>query len=228
MIRCLTVALLVCFAATSADTLESVEKTLIKKYASYQSLSATISMKMQMGPGVSGTGKGKMEYLKHDGHEKMRSELTMTMDFGAQKMVTTALNIDDGISAYTISEMMGQKRVIRTDRSKMTGRAGGTVFFADLRKKNSLKLLPEAKVDGVSCFAIEATPINPHPNLPSRVVFHFDKSKSILVKMEGFNASGETTVSMTLTDVKLNPKLDPARFTYTPEPGVNVTEMRQP
>jgi len=218
--------LLACFASVSADTLESVEKTLIEKYSAYKSLSATIHMKMNMGSGASGTSIGTVECLTHEGKEKVRSELTMTVKFASQVLVSKVLNIDDGEDAYMVSEVMGQKRIMRTDRSKVTGRAGGKQLFADLKRNNSLKLLPQATADGVSCYVIEATPKKPQPNAPSRMIYYFDKSKGIMVKMEGFNAGGESMVTMTLTDLKLNPKLDPARFKYIPEPGVTVMDLR--
>ncbi len=225
MVRLATLLLLASVTSVSAETVESVEKTLIGNFQKYNSLSAKLNMKMTMGPGMSGTSTGTMEFLRHDGKEKVRSEMKMKMEFGEQVMESNVLNIFDGEHAYSVSDMMGQKRVMRNNSDQVVGRPGGTMFFEDLRKKNKLKLLPDAKVEGAPAYVIEATPKEPQPRGPARSMYYFDKAKGLLVKMEGINASDEAMLTILLSDMKLNPKLDPERFKYVPEPGVEVIDM---
>lgn len=226
MIRCAFLLIVAggAAASASAETLESVEKVLTDKFQEYNALSAKLKMTMQMAPGMSGTATGTMEFLKHDGKEKARSEMEMKMDVGGQSMTSRVLNVFDGENAYSINEMMGHKQVMRTDPSQMTGRAGGAAFFADLKRAHSVKLLPDEQVNGAAAYVIEATPKKPDPQGPSRFKYYFDKDKGLLIKMVGFNPSGQEAMNMTVSDVKVNPKLDPARFTYKPEPGTNVID----
>ncbi len=228
MTRFASFVILAVVATASAETLETVEKALTEKFQEYTSLSADMKMTMQIAPGMSMDSTGTMEFMLHDGKEKFRNELEVKMGHGTQSIETRMVHIYDGTNAYTISEVMGQKRVMRTKPSRMTGRAGGKAFFEDLKRDNVLKLLPDADVDGVTTYVIEATPKQPHPQDPGRMNYYFDKTRGLIIKMVGLNAGGDTVMSMTLSNIKINPKLDPKRFEFKPEPGTNVIDMTQP
>ena len=43
--------------------------------------------------------------------------------------------------------------------------------------------------------------------------------------MDGLNSGGDVIMSVTLSNIKVDPKLDPARFVFKPEPGTNVIDM---
>ena len=120
---------------------------------------------------------------------------------------------------------MGQKQVIRTKPGQTAGRAGGSAFWADLKRENTLKLLPDEKVDGVPTYVIQGSPKQLLPQGPSSTKYYFDKSLGLMIKMVGQNTAGDTLMAVTLTNIKLNPKLDLARFEFKPEPGTNVIDM---
>ena len=141
MTRFASLLILVVVGTASAETLENVEKILTTKFAKHKSFSADMKMTMQMGPGMSANSTGTMEFMVVDGKERFRSEMHMKMSHGTQTMETTVVSIYDGTDAYTISEMMGQKRVARTNPSQMAGRAGG---------------IPLQMSDGVGGFLIES------------------------------------------------------------------------
>ena len=228
MTRLASFAILAVVATASAETLETVEKALTEKFQKYTALSADMKMTMQMAPGMSADTTGTMEFMLHDGKEKFRNELKMKMEHGSQSLETRMVNIYDGTNAYVISEMMGQKRVMRTKPSRMTGRPGGKAFFEDLKRESVLKLLPDADVDGMPAYVIEATPKQPNPQGPGRMNYYFDKKRGLMIKTVGLDAGGDTIMSMTLSNIKINPKLDPKRFEFKPEPGTNVIDMTQP
>jgi len=217
--------ILISVATASADTLESVEKVLTEKFQKYNSLSADMKMTMQVGPGMSADSTGTMEFLRHDGKEKFRSEMTMKMNHGGQTMESQMLNIFDGENAYTVNEMMGQKHVVRTNPSQVAGRAGGKAFFEDLKRDHTLKLLPDAKVEGATTYVIEAIAKKPTPQGPGQMKYYFDKAKGLMVKMEGLNTAGDPIMTVTMSNIKVDPKLDPVRFVFKPEPGTNVIDM---
>jgi len=225
MIRLASLLLLASVASASADTLESAEKALSEKFQKYTSLTADLKMTMQLGPGMSADSTGTMEFLRHDGKEKVRSEMTMKMSHGAQTMESHMLSVFDGEIAYTTNEMMGQKRVMRTNPSQVAGRPGGKAFFEDLKRDATLKLLPGAKVEDAATYVIEATSKQPGPQGPAIMKYYFDKAKGLMIKMDGLDADGKAIMTMTLSNIKVDPKLDPARFVFKPEPGTNVIDM---
>jgi outer membrane lipoprotein-sorting protein len=225
MTRLACLAILATVATASAETLEDVEKELTEKFQKYTALSADMKMTMQMAPGMSAESTGTMEFVRHDGKERLRSEIKMSMNHGGQTIESHVISTFDGENAYTISEMMGQKQVMRTDPGKVAGRAGGSAFWADLKRDYTLKLLPDEKVDDVPTYVIQGTPKQPVPQGPSQMKYYFDKGRGLMIKMVGHNTAGDMMMSMTLSNVKVNPKLDPARFEFKPEPGTNVIDM---
>lgn len=225
MTRLACLAILASVATASAETLEDVEKKLTEKFQKHTSLSADMKMTMQMAPGMSAESAGTMEFMLHDGKERFRSEIKMTMSHSGQTMESHMVSTFDGENAYTINEMMGQKQVIRTKPSQVAGRAGGSAFWADLKRENTLTLLPDENVDGAPTYVVQGTPKQPLPQGPSSTKYYFDKSRGMMIKMVGLNTAGETLMSVTITNIKLNPKLDPSRFEFKPEPGTNVIDM---
>ena len=163
MTRLACFAILAIVTTASAETLESVEKKLTEKFQKLTSLSADMKMTMQMAPGMNAESTGTMEFMLHDGKERFRSEIKMSMSHGGQTMESHMVSTFDGENAYTINEMMGQKQVIRTKPSQMAGRAGGKALWTDLKRENALKLLPDEKVDGVPTYVIQGTPKQPRP-----------------------------------------------------------------
>ncbi len=225
MSRITIVVILACVSFASAETLESVEKTLVEKFKAYKSLSADVAMTVQISPGMGGEGKGTMEFLRDDGQEMVRTEIIMKMNFGGQLMESHTASFFDGTDAYTIIETMGQKQVMKMPASQAQGRSGGKAFFTDLKRENELRLLPEETIDGIKVYVIEAKPKKPTPQAPGLTKFYFDKDKGFMGKMISWDAGGKTMVSLTMANVKINPKLDASRFVFKAPKGVKITDM---
>ncbi|MGD2108518.1 MAG: hypothetical protein PVI86_03910 [Phycisphaerae bacterium] len=225
MTRFASLLILAVVGTASAETLEDVQKTLAAKFEKHKSLTADMKMSMHMGHGMSADSTGTVEFMIVNWKERFRSEMRMKMSHGPQTMETKIVNIYDGTDAYTISEMMGQKQVAKTKPSQMAGRAGGKAFLEELKREMNLKLLPDAKVGEASTYVIEATPKQANPRTPGRMRYYFAKDTGIMMKMETLSPGGETALTVTLTNIKMDPSLDPKRFEFTPEPGTNVLDM---
>jgi outer membrane lipoprotein-sorting protein len=217
--------------ALAGDTLESVEKTIIGKWAALSSMSTKMTMVSEMDMGdtkISTKAESVVEYLKKDGKELHRQEMTTETTFGAgQSMKSSITSVDDGEFLWGLQEQMGNTMVTKQKSGQMQGSPGGEKMFADLRERNNLKLLPEEKVDGVDCHVIEGTPKKAAPMRPTKELFYFGKKTGVLVKIVGMGENDKKMMTITFSDVKINPKLDPVRFVFKVPEGVQVTDMTE-
>lgn len=208
-------------AALGGETLETVEKKIIAKWSKLKSMSAKMTMEMK-GPAMSGKSDGTVEYLQQDGLELFRIEMKMEQAMGDQKREISASTICDGKFVYTTSDMMGQKYVMKQKPDAMQVSPGGKLMFESLKKNSELKLLPDKKVDGKAAFVIEASP-KAAGGQPSKLFFAQDTG--MMLKMVALDPEGNPAMTMSYTDVKLNPKLDPDRFVFKAPEGVQVMDM---
>ena len=216
--------------AVGGDTTEAVEKKLIENWSKVQSLSAKLVMSADMGSEDqkgSAKGEGTFEYMLKDGKALFRNEMKMTQEFGgAQKMETSTLTISDGQFAYMLTDGMGQKMAMKRKAGEGgSGNPGGKEVFETLKKDNDLKLLPDDKVDGKDAYVIEAVPKAAEPTGPSTMVFFFHKDTGMMLKMVGKDKSGKQLMTMTYSDVQVNPKINPDRFVFKAPEGVQVMDM---
>ena len=219
-----TALLFCCSTSFGGETLESVEKKIVEKWSKLESMSAKMTMEMSQA-GASGKSDGTVEYLKRDEKELFRSEMKMTQEMGAQKMEVSVCMICDGEFAYTSTDMMGQKMVMKQKPDAMQGSPGGKSMFDNLEKINELKSLPDEKVDGKPTFVIEATPKAAGAQPPMKSKLFFAKDTGIMIKMVVLDAEGKSAMTMSYTEVKLNPKIDPGRFVFEAPEGVQIMDM---
>ena len=216
-------------AALAGDTLESVEKTITEKWTALSSMSAKMTMVSEMDMGgtkMSMKAESVVEYLKKDGKELHRQEMTTETTFGAgQSMKSSTMSVDDGEFLWVLQEQMGNQTVMKQKSGQMQGNPGGKKMFADLRERSDLKLLPDEKVDGMDCHVIEGTPKKAGPMQATKELYYFGKKNGLLVKMVGMGENDKKMMTITFSDVKINPKLDPARFVFTVPEGAQVMDM---
>ena len=172
---------------------------------------------------------GPIEMMKAGDKELSRIEMTSKMDMGAGAAATSmeskSLTIDDGEFMWMLQERMGQKMVVKMNSGKQR-RMGGKQMFQTMREMYELKLLPDEKIDGRSVYVLEGIPKQPMPQMPIKnVLTYLDKEYGTMVKMVSNNADGQAVQTMTFTDIKLNPKLDPKRFVFEVPEGVPVMDQ---
>lgn len=197
--------------AAAADTLESAEKQLLEKWGKVQTMSAKVKIDGVM-PNMA--ANGAYEFMKKGDKSLFRMELA----FGDQVSQTM---IGDGEFVYGVMERMGQKQALKAKPDDAQAMDAGSQLSA-LRKTHELKLLPDQSIDGQTTFVIEATPKEPGIG---KTTTHFAKGTGIMLKVTTQDATGNTAWTMTMSDVKTNPKIDPSRFVFTAPPGVQVMDM---
>ena len=212
--------------AFAGDTLESVEKDIIAKWTKLKSLTAKTTMAMSM-QGMSMKSQGTVEFLKKGDKELFRMDMTMSQSMGGQTQETSMSTIADGEYVYNVTDMMGQKRAMKQKPDSLPGTVGGQQMFEGLRKNNDLKLLPDETVDGQSVFVIEGTPKTAGRTPYAKSTMYFTKDAGIMIKMVGVDASGGQVMTMSISDIKRDPKIDPDRFVFKAPEGVQVMDLTE-
>jgi outer membrane lipoprotein-sorting protein len=224
-------------AASAEPTLDSVEKEIAERLKTLKSYTADMKMEASttIGPiPVKTKGKGTVEKLLVDEVWRFRMNLvnTMTSDSlpGAMGgMQTTVLTVFDGEMNYAEAEIMGMKQVMKKAPEPTDVVRKGDAPFAKLRAQGEIKLLPEEKVGEAPCYVIQVIASDEaraaKPELPRRIMMYFAKDSGIPVRSHMFGEADKSIGSMELSNIKLNPELDPEKFTYTPPDGVTVKDI---
>jgi outer membrane lipoprotein-sorting protein len=94
-----------------------------------------------------------------------------------------------------------------------------------VRETFNVKLLPDETVDGESCYVLEFTPKAADAAMGGRMVQYFRKDNGTIVKLVSYDASNKPSVTVTYSNVQLNPSIGADRFVFAAPPGVEVTDM---
>jgi outer membrane lipoprotein-sorting protein len=216
--------------AVAGDTLEAVEKKLVDSWSKIESMTAKLTLSVEMDTGdTKGTtkGEGVIEYMTKDGKTMFRNDMKMTQSMPpTPETQSSTSTVFDGDFIYMLQESMGQKMAFKSKAEEGGyGKPGGKEMFENLRQQNELKLLPDEKVDGKDVYVIEATAKTPTPTGPTTMNVYFHKDTGMMVKMVGIDKSGKAMLTMTYSDMKINPKISPDRFVFKAPEGVTVMDM---
>jgi outer membrane lipoprotein-sorting protein len=231
LVRCAAALVLVSFLAPSTfadEALDALEKKLIEKWSKTESVSAKISMNTEMDMGgakMTSKGEGSMEFQRKGDKQLMRMELATEMVMPGQTMASTSVTINDGEYNYTVSEMMGQKSAMKSKSDHAQGSPVDDKMFETLKKDNTVTVLPDEKVGGQDAHVIHAVPKAADQPGANTMKMYFAKDTGVMLQMLGIDQAGKTVMTFSYSDVKVNGKIDPARFVFEAPPGVTVMEM---
>lgn len=228
----LLVGLVLAPASLADEKLEALEKEIAAKWKDVNSMSAKMEMTMDINQGgmkMKQTMKAVVEYLRKA--EKMMSRLEgeteMTMDMGGeqQTMKSPMLAVSDGQFTHTLMEQMGQKMCMKT-KTDPSATAGDFMIKA-LKDQNELTVGPDEEVNGDKCWVLIAKPKQTQPGMPTKTCYYFRQKDGVFVQWIGYDASDKKNMITTFTDIKVNEKIDPARFEFKVPDGVQVMDMTQ-
>jgi outer membrane lipoprotein-sorting protein len=227
--------------ASAEETLASVEQKINEAWNKVQSYTATLEFEGAMTKAfmtMTTKGTGPFEFMKVDGKSRYRSEIVNKVDMAIplpDSMATqNVLTVFDGDLVYSEMKIMGQTKVIKRKPDSPTVRSAesGESLFANLRKKGELRLLPDETVDNLPAYVIELKPNaesqKDSPIQTSAAHYYIAKDTGILLQLVALDTSNNPITTVHYSNIKLNPKIDPARFTYTPPSGVKVEEGWDP
>lgn len=204
--------------------LAAVEKELSKAWDKLKSMTANMEMNMVMS-GNSTKMSGTIEFVNNPDKEFFRMDMAMESNMGGQKIEGKATTIYDGEFVYVVNEMMGQTMAIKQKPGAIAQTPAGKHMFEGLKDANDLKVLPSEKIDGKDAFVLEATPKGTAPQPVSRMKLYLVKENGIMVKLLGYDTAGTEVMTITYSDIKINPKIDTSRFVFKAPDGVQVMDM---
>ncbi len=228
-ITALALFALIAAGPVMAEEVGDLEKSLKSKWMKYKSMTADMKLEGTMPQGAGKMeGTGTIEYLRQGDKPLSRVEMKNTVSYGAgdqaMKMEQNMTMIVDGEYAYTIMDGMGQKMAMKMDIDpKMTSDPG--LMFSELRKEHDLAIKPDEEVSGRATHVVEATAKEGTSPQFTKIVVYFDKETGFLLKNVSQDATGEMTQTMTYSNIKIDPKIDPARFVFKAPEGVTVLDQ---
>jgi outer membrane lipoprotein-sorting protein len=221
-------------AAAMADELEAAQKRIVEAWNKQKSFTAKVetTQRVELGDTVmEGKSTGTLEVQREGDKVRMYTEqkISMTTKTGKEetKMEQSSTTVMDGEFVYTLSDTGGQKSATKMKYSPlMTGDPKAT--FEDFTKqKYTVKLLPEETVSGRKAFVMEVTPSQPDqgPMGLGKMRYCFDQESGILLQMVTLGVDNKPMMTTTYSDLKLDAKIDPQHFKFTPPAGVKVVDQ---
>jgi outer membrane lipoprotein-sorting protein len=223
-------AVLLCPLARCAD-LDAIEADICNKWDSIKSMtydmeSSTNMATPQFSMTSNTTGTAEMKRKGDMWLMRMDSKGANSQTLGGKetKSESTTMMVIDGEYVYSLTDAGGAKMCTKMKAQDWTKMAGGKGYFKWLREENDVKVLPDETIDGVSCYALEATSKKVQPGQGS-MKFCFSKDNGMTVLTVAKGPDGKVLTTSKIKNIKSGVALADDRFTFTPPAGVTVTDM---
>lgn len=221
---------LVMASVASAETAEDVMQKITDLNKKIKSMTADVKTVTKMENEMmkqNSVSDGHYEYVLEDGKPLVRMESTTTgsMEMMGNKQETkgSMLSIMDGEYTWVLNDQDGQKTAMK---SKIQEAMDPADPFGPMKENFNVKLLPDETVDGESCYVLEFTPKKDQGGMAgTRTIQYFRKDNGTFAKIVSFDTENKPVMTITYSNVKLNPKISPDRFKFTPPPGVEIMDV---
>jgi outer membrane lipoprotein-sorting protein len=221
------------------DKAEEVQKKIHEKVSKYKSLSfKSMTIIETASPELSSrsTTEQACEYLRKDAKTILtrfdnKSHSVTKVGDQQYKNESTMTSIFDGEFQYGLIDNQGSKMA-----TKQRPYPGGLVDpfdplpqFRAMEKTHRVKLLPDDKIAGKTAWVMEIGPKTPTSRPAGdakgesggeRIVNSYDKDTGVLIKTVSYDAAGKVSSTTTMSDIKVNDKIDPERFKFKAPEGV--------
>jgi outer membrane lipoprotein-sorting protein len=230
----LLVGMLLAFpaATTAEETIDTVEKKIIELFDQYDSITYKVTMTLDANMGgmtISSKGEGTSEYMKKDDKTLFRQEMAITTEnprSPGQSMTSNSMKICDGEFIYTLQEQGSIKQAFKQNIADVDSVPGGKMMFDYLNKHGDLKLLPGEEIDGEEVYVIAVTLKQGNPmGVPTKRKRYISKKTGLPVRLEMFGPDDKVMMTIAMSDVKINPKVDPSRFVFKAPEDVEVIDL---
>lgn len=231
----ITVAMAALFAAThsmtiGAESVEDVTKKIGDAWKKFKTLSydmETVTVVSSPSFSVTTTSSGNCEMLRDSVKFKMRMVtkiLTDTIRNGTTtKLAQTCTLISDGEFAHTLTDTQGVVRAIKSKADAYTDSAGGAGFIDGLKETSAVTVLPDADFHGMAVFVLEAKERAKESAPATR--YYVSKEMGIVVHFSIRSPENNETVTLNITNIKIDPVVAADRFVFTAPEGVKVLDM---
>jgi outer membrane lipoprotein-sorting protein len=207
---------------------EAMKQKIGEKWNKIQSLSAKATTKEE---GVQGEerkttwdGTGTYECKREGDRLLVRMEVDNHMVVPEGTAVVDnyrkILTISDGEYVHNVVEAMRMRRAFKIEADRGAGfEISGPTLLENLKRDNTLKLLPDDVVNGRPAYVVEGV----SQKRGQKLLVYLDKEYGILAKMIIEDARKVRTI--TLGEIKINVEFPDNHFVFTPPPNVEVRDM---
>lgn len=230
--------LVVATGAAAQPTLDEIENIIESRWRGLNAFKAVMIMRGEgrdKGVRMSSELKGPLIVQRlDDGAVRYRAEVSGQAKigpFGLVRMDMYTLSVSDGTVLYKDAHMAGRRTVTKEPARESDENipGGGGRLVRQAREGYALTYKGEGEYEGRATFILEGTPFpgtQPKGSKLARAEWFFDQETGIQLRTAGYDARGNLLSELLVTDVELNPKIDPDVFRYTPPDGVKITEQR--
>jgi outer membrane lipoprotein-sorting protein len=226
------------FAASSfaGENLSSLEKKLDEAAAKVKSMSCKehtiVSSDMGNGNSLSSESNGSLEFRREGGRIQWRSEdrATQVQRSGKTESKQDFENVrfDDGEKSWMVLKSGGKITAYKLKMRTSVEIFADKSFFGGLSADNEVRGLPEEDIEGKKVAVIEALPRMFKGKLgPGQGVtkYFIQQDTGLIVKKVIHDVKARPMTTLTRSDIKLNPALEPGRF--APPTGATVIDMNK-
>ncbi|MCL4215847.1 MAG: hypothetical protein KJ052_02405 [Candidatus Hydrogenedentes bacterium] len=223
--------------AVSQETLESLEQHLGEQWEKISAFTAQVKMTADItakGIRMNTAMEGPMVLERlPDGSSRYRTEMDGNIKIGPFGLInfdTKSLMVSDGDVLYSETRSMNKITVTksRADAKPEDAPGGGSSKLAAARKKFDLKVLPEETLRGRPVYVLQGKPKEAQqPDSPvqiDRALFYFDKATGIQLRISVFDTADNVITQLDFNNIRLNPRVDPKQFDYTPPTGAEIID----
>ena len=241
------IALVSASAATlrADDKAEEVQKKIHEKLSKYKSLSfKSVTILESDSPESSSraTTDQACEFLRKDAKtvlSRFENKSHSTTKIGDQqtKYESSTTMLYDGEFQYRLIDNMG-KKIASKDRpfpGSMVDPFDILPQFRAMDKTHRVRLLPDDKVGGKAVWVMEISAKTPASrpagskgeSAGERTVNSYDKDTGVLIKSISYDSGGKPSSTTTMSDIKVDDKIDPERFKFKAPEGVPMFDRTQ-
>lgn len=218
-----------------SDSVKEVEARVeraLKELGGYQADVTIKTDTARFGTAVKEDMTGRIIVAFRENKTLMRMEVSgtrqMTRKDSDRKWELSVLSVSDGQFSY-IQKDRPEKRQVTKAEAEDTDKYSGAYHIQKARDNDEvqLELGEDAEVDGKACWCIvvKSRPATPDDNALKLEAFYIWKEHGVVLKTVKFDQNGDAATTMTMSNVAVNPKVDPKMFQYEAPEGVQVIDL---
>lgn len=228
--RLIAVCLLVACSTLMADDsakLKDVQKKIAERAAKHHSVQYKMNMTTDMsqaGMSFKSNTDSTIKYVRKDDKMLSRMESTSVTEMKGsgmdQKTETKAMSVSDGEYSWSYNDTTKQAAKTKVQKQDKDLFDPSTAW-----EQFDVKAMDDEKVGDKNCWVLEMMPKNPMMKAQlDKSLTYYDQATGLMIKQVGYNPEGAVISTIIVTDIKIDEKIDPKEFVFTPPAGVTVQE----
>ncbi len=227
--------------ALAVPTVEELFKMMAEREAEVKTMQGDVNVVVNTPAGpIKGGGRAVTARSEEDGKtiEKLFVSVKMTVKVAERTMTTETRTVNDGQFMWqeVRNSMPPSVQIIKKSGDSHMAGVSATMLTSEkdidaLRKLFDFKTVAEDVIDGRKVYLLQAgrrkNPQGPGFriwSLESGARYYVDQEELYVRRFVTYDAQGTEIIRFELTNVKLNEKVDPKLFEYTPPKGVEIID----